>query len=640
MRHHPAAATALACGLATLATAPAQAVVPAGFTVDTLMATGLTAPNDFCFLPDGRVLIANGPGQVTIFANGASALAGTVPGIQNLAEAGLLSICADPGFATNGYVYVWYTNLASPYQRRLDRFTCTGDLADPASTRVSFATSSRRVVLDLDLTVTFATLHNGGSLRFGTDGCLYFSHGETGTLCAAPDVTSVKGKLLRMHVGNLPPGGSTVPPSPSQLDPGDNPLSAANDRSQLVIAAGLRNPFRMEIDPATGNLYIGDVGGTQQEECNEYVRGQGPPPLVNFGWPWREGLVGFAHPSITCTQVAGLTEPIMDLPQTDGWVAVICGPLYRNRGGRSDFGGSHEGSLFVADHYDGRILRLARREGTWELAPPVAGQPAPDRWALGFLGVTSLQTGRDGAIWLTQYDGIHNWTSGGFLRRIRPASGDRVVAVAGAGQVAPAEEPFPVPLIVRAQDAGGAPLVGAPVSFAVDGAATLSTVNPVLTDAGGFARTVATATEGGAFTVTGALANTPHDAVFELFARGIDVATAPASVTLTVRNRSAAASPIVPMVLLASLPGIAPLPTPIGPVCTTPFHPWTVVLEDGFGLFGFVSLSGGGGIGTPGFTRTYPVPPAVLAGLTLQIQAVGLDPVAGPFRTNCERKTF
>src|SRR5262245_40509924 len=105
--------------------------VPTGFTVQTLVSAGLTAPNDFCFLPDGRILLANRPGGVSVFANGSLGNIGTVPNVETGSERALLGIAADPAFASNGFFYVWYSSSADAFMH-LDRFTCAGDLANPA----------------------------------------------------------------------------------------------------------------------------------------------------------------------------------------------------------------------------------------------------------------------------------------------------------------------------------------------------------------------------------------------------------------------------------------------------------------------------------------------------------------------------
>jgi len=64
------------------------------------------------------------------------------------------------------------------------------------------------------------------------------------------------------------------------------------------------------------------------------------------------------------------------------------------------------------------------------------------------------------------------------------------------------------------------------------------------------------------------------------------------------------------------------------------------VIEDSIGIFNFVTLSGTGAIGNPNITKLYTLPTGALLGVTLWFQGIGLDPVTGPIRTNCELKTL
>lgn len=611
--------------------------VPTNFVVDTLVSSGLTAPNDFCFTPDGRILIANRPGGVTVYANGSTATVGTVPNVETGSERALLGIAADPNFAQNGQIYVWYSSTQDAFMH-LDRFTCTGDLANPSSTNLSFAASSRRVILDRAPDNAFN--HNGGSPRFGPDGKLYLSIGDDASACSAQSLTTQQGVLLRMDVSQLPAGGSTTAPTFSALDPGDNPNSSATDFSQLVIANGLRNPVRMTIDPLTGNCYIGDVGQNAFEEFSEYVYNTSGLALVNFGWPWREGNATFT--SCGGTAPTGLVPPLVDISSGQGWASIMGGPRYRNQNGAFDFGPAYEGSAFYSDYFAGQVRRLVFQNGSWSPAPAVPGQPNATNWGTGFVGMTSFDVGPDGAIYLVQHPSTYA-SSGGSLKRIRPLGPvNEVVLVSGDGQRGPAGEPFAQPVVVQVNDPQMNPLPGAQVNFAISGPGSLSTTNPVIADGQGRASTnvTALATTGGAITVTATTTGSPNGASASLFSRKITVTRAGNLVVLSVTNSSAAQPAQVPFVVMASAPGIPALPTFIGPICTDPWSPLTFVVEDSIGLFGFTSLSGSGATGSPGLTKVYNFPPGALVGVTLNFQAVGLDPVEGVFRTNCERKTL
>ncbi|MBM4062941.1 MAG: hypothetical protein FJ265_17875 [Planctomycetes bacterium] len=625
---HSAALAALLAG-----TAAAQ-TVPTGFTVDTLIATGLQAPHDFCFLPDGRVLIANRAGLVQIYAGGAPATVGTVPNVQTSSEQGLLSIAADPSFTLNGHVYVWYASTADSFMH-LDRFTCTGDLANPASTNLTFAASSRRVILGTS--PDNASNHNGGSTRFGPDGMLYQSMGDDASQCSAQGQTTGAGCIFRIDVSTLPAGPGTVLPTFASLDPGNNPNSANNtDISQLIIAYGLRNPFRMEIDQLTGNLYIADVGQNTIEEFDEYVY-QVPLPLVNYGWPWREGTSSYSSCSGTLPGVSG---PIAQVNQSAGWYSVMAGPRYRNQNGPFDFGAAYDGSAFYFDYFAGQVRRLVNT-GSWVAAPAVPGQPSATAWATGLVAVPSLRQGPDGALWFVQHSGTYG-TSGGFLKRVRPLGPtNSVAAVSGGGQVGVATEVFPAPLVARVLDPNNNPLPGGTVNFTIAGPGVLSTTNPVLADPNGYAQTSVTATNaGGAITVTASTPNSQTSGTFSLFSRKTTVVNTTSLVVVTLTNTTTAVPAQVPFIITVGFPGVPTWLSPIGPICTDPASYLTVVIEDSTGIFGGVSLSGTGAIGTPSLTKIYNLAPGLLNGLLLKFTAVGFDPVTGIFRSSCETKQF
>ncbi|HEX6811278.1 MAG TPA: PQQ-dependent sugar dehydrogenase [Planctomycetota bacterium] len=607
---------------------PAQSV-PAGFVVDTLVPAGLPTPHDLCFLPDGRCLLAHKAGEVMVHAASATATVGVVPNVETSYERGLLSLAADPAFATNGHIYVFYAHDQDAFLH-VDRFTCTGSLADPASTNLQFAANSRRVVLGT--LVDLSTHHNGGALRFGPDGMLYLACGDDDVPCQAQNTASSAGWLLRFDVGGLPPGGSTTLPAFTALDPGDNPLSANSDHTQLMLGHGLRNPWRLDLDPLTGDVFIGDVGEFVQDEISVYSRpALGPLPLRNFGWPWFEGTaVG-----VGCggSPPPALVGPIATVPNGP-WASLLVGPRYRNLGGTMTFGAGYEGDLFYADHFTGEIRRLVWN-GTWVPPPRAPGQPTANDWGTGFTGLTSLREGPDGALYCTRHPGM--------LQRVRPLGANNgITAVSGSGQRVAAGEAFPLPLRARVVGPTGAPLAKASVTFTVSGPAVVTSSNPALTDAQGFVgATLATpASAQGVITVTAATAGAPTNAPFGLFARRLTASPSPSQFALTMTNQTDVVPPLVPYLVLVSFPGSPSIPTPFGTLCIHPAYPLALVLEDAFGLFGFVSVSGSGGLGSPGFGRVYPLPPGLLSGQLMRFQAVGFDAVTGLFVSNCEQVQF
>jgi mono/diheme cytochrome c family protein len=217
-------------------------------------------------------------------------------------ERGLLGMAFHPGFATNGYFYVFYTAPGgSPYIDRLARFT-----ADPVALTVNTNTQLR--LFDV---VDQVFNHNGGDLHFGPDGYLYIGTGDEGDqynqrLNAQRIDRDLYSALLRIDVdkrpGNLEPKPSanttTVYTNASGFAyysiPADNPfvnatnlLGAAINTNQLraeIFALGFRHIWRFSIDQPTGDIWVGDVGQDWFEEINIVTNGG------NYGWAYFEGV--------------------------------------------------------------------------------------------------------------------------------------------------------------------------------------------------------------------------------------------------------------------------------------------------------------------------------------------------------------
>jgi glucose/arabinose dehydrogenase len=102
------------------ASAPASAAtLPAGFS-ETLVASGLSSPTAMQFAPDGRLFVCQQGGALRVIKNGALLTTPflTVSVDQN-GERGLLGVAFDPNFASNQYVYIYYTvpgGGAQPHQ--------------------------------------------------------------------------------------------------------------------------------------------------------------------------------------------------------------------------------------------------------------------------------------------------------------------------------------------------------------------------------------------------------------------------------------------------------------------------------------------------------------------------------------------
>jgi glucose/arabinose dehydrogenase len=189
-------------------------------------------------------------------------------------ERGMFSIAFPPDYAETRRFYVLYNRPSGNVRvDELRRSTSNPDVA---------LTSTRRRVLEIEHT-TFAN-HNGGQLQFRGN-LLYLSTGDGGgsgdPLENAQDTNSLLGKVLRIDPRRSGTRRYSIPSG--------NPFVGTPGRDE-IWHYGLRNPWRMTFDRATGNMAIGDVGQNAYEEINFVSPNR---RAANFGWDCFEGFHTF-----------------------------------------------------------------------------------------------------------------------------------------------------------------------------------------------------------------------------------------------------------------------------------------------------------------------------------------------------------
>lgn len=309
--------------------------------VDEVVIGNLPQATGFTFARDGRLFIWSKDGRVFRAENGALVdppVLDISAEVGNFHDHGLLGLALDPNFEQNGHLYLLYRvdppalgvggdpdgNQASI--GRVTRYTLSGGAADPASRLVLLGEGA-----DSGVPMTHDS-HGVGALAFGDDGTLLVATGDGASFAGMDDGTtgnsradqalasgilrpeenvgafraqrldSLSGKILRLD----PATGDGVPSNPFY-----DPAAPRSARSR-VWSYGLRNPFRVALQPGTGStdpadgrpgvLYIGDVGYNAWEELNVADRGG-----QNFGWPLYEGLG--EQPEYTTSAVAAAHWP-------------------------------------------------------------------------------------------------------------------------------------------------------------------------------------------------------------------------------------------------------------------------------------------------------------------------------------------
>lgn len=349
------AAALIGAGAAALPAASAQ---QADDFLISAVAEGLDRPVALALAPDGRIFVTEKLGAIRIVdGDGLQSEPFRTVEVLDQGETGLLGIALDPDFDENGYVYVFAT--ISTAEQRILRFSEN----DPPDTPPTIIRANLPSSEDV---------HVGGGLRFGPDGMLYFSIGDTGVSSDAQSLGSFRGKLCRVQ--------------PDGVTPSDNPFSTITGAPSAIFALGLRNPFRFTI-ASDGRVFIMDVGSfgaERREEVNIAYPGD------NFGWPLVEGKQSvFKNPQFKDPAIAynddGAAITGVVYYSGDAFPAEYCGDLFhlefvQNQlyhvaldgdevlshqpilevgGGPVDLIQDHDGTLLICEHYAGRISRLS-----------------------------------------------------------------------------------------------------------------------------------------------------------------------------------------------------------------------------------------------------------------------------------------
>ncbi len=262
-----------------------------------------TAPGD----PD-RLYVVERVGRIGILKDGhlIPKLFLNVPALvlDDHEEQGLLGLAFHPNYAQNGRFFIHYSaegsgdSTVQEFKRSIDPL-----VAEPGPVQLVLKHPTAQLK------------HNGGSIEFGQDGYLYVALGDGGSQgdpeCDAQNPNNLLGKISRVDVDAAP-------------DADGYPAAPGNPGGAKQYHLGLRNPWRMSVDPCSGMLYIGDVGQMKFEEID--VAPTSPPSPRNFGWPFREGMHDFAN---ACPPSPGpWDEPILVYDHDLG-CSVTGGYVYR-----------------------------------------------------------------------------------------------------------------------------------------------------------------------------------------------------------------------------------------------------------------------------------------------------------------------
>lgn len=242
-----------------------------------IVAKNLEVPWALTFLPDRSMLVTERPGRVRfISAEGSlqESPVATLSEVHSIGEGGLLGIARHPQFAANNFVYLYYSYTSTKDQmlNRVVRYVFDGkQLKD------------KKIIVDA---IPGNANHDGGRIKFGPDGFLYITTGDSEEPSLAQNKTSLAGKILRVTDEGKPAPG--------------NPFNT------LVYSYGHRNPQGITWDDHN-RLWETEHGRSIPlsgfDELNRIEVGK------NYGWPTIQG-----------NEVrAGMVTPIANSGATSTW---------------------------------------------------------------------------------------------------------------------------------------------------------------------------------------------------------------------------------------------------------------------------------------------------------------------------------
>ena len=227
-----------------------------------ILLSNLSQPWDVAFTPnDDTMLFTEKGGTISAFLGGVKRSLGTVPDVKVAGEGGLLGMAIHPAYGSgSNFLYVCYASTNGTVSDldndvRVARFTV--DLAYPANTALSVQTP---VVTGMPWTTG---RHSGCRPRFGPDGKLWVTTGDSATGIVPVNLNSLGGKVLRVNADGSPAPG--------------NPFigTAGDDR---VYTYGHRNVQGIAFRPGSGQAYSLEHGTSRDDEVNRLVSGG------NYGW--------------------------------------------------------------------------------------------------------------------------------------------------------------------------------------------------------------------------------------------------------------------------------------------------------------------------------------------------------------------
>jgi glucose/arabinose dehydrogenase/plastocyanin len=382
---------------------------------------GLRSPTSMAFLGPNDILVTEkNTGTVVEIRDGKIQPNPVLDvDVASATERGLLGIALSAQSEGRIYVFIYYTESGGGKDG--DDYTANVDPAGNRLYRYEYVNGELvNPVRLLDLPATPQNLkgeHIGGKVLIGPDNNVYLGIGEVGAhrteaqnVNGGPAADGTGGILRITQDGHVVPGGNMLG--------GDLPLS-------IYYAVGIRNSFGMDFDPITGNLWDTENGPALADEINMVKQG------FNSGWAQ---IQGYAKDNVLNNDASEKDLVTLGNSQYGDPKFVFNTPI-----GLTDakflnsdkLGKEYANNLFAGDINNGHLYRLnlnENRDGfsinntTYSgdltmLSDSKVDSPKesePIIFGQGFGGITDLEVGPDGYLYVLTYPGS--------LYRVMPSS--------------------------------------------------------------------------------------------------------------------------------------------------------------------------------------------------------------------------
>ena len=244
------------------------------------------------------------------------------------------------------------------------------------------------------------TSHNGGRVYLDDGGLLWWGLGDGGYGIGAKngqDPATFLGSMIRIR----PTLGGDAP----YEVPDDNPFvdGVTPDGSRAapeVWMYGMRNPWRFDFDPESGDLWVADVGKEDSEEINLLPADEGLGKGKNLGWDLREGTLPVADGGSDDPPV-DLVDPVFEYAHDEDRCAVIGGLSVHDAPSLPDLN-----RVFLwGDWCEGRLFGLANNKGTVNELDLEASIPKITSFGRGVDGEIYAASERKVLVWRLQQVG-------------------------------------------------------------------------------------------------------------------------------------------------------------------------------------------------------------------------------------------